>query len=282
MTNDKKPAFNGPWYQHPETKSLFWTVALILFIRGFVAEPFKIPSGSMIPTLLVGDYLFVAKSSYDLGIPFTNKKLVHVADPKRGDVVVFEYPNHENDDSKDGVYYIKRLIGMPGDQIEIHGGVPYLNGVAYEQTEASDVKNGDGHLPDFDLNPNHKLLRETVPGATTPHWVQRYPYRYADLPQVIGEMRAQTGKACIDMGLRGKNIQVPILSSSIYNEICSFTVPEGMYFMMGDNRDDSADSRDWGLVPRELFKGRALFIWFSWGGFSPPFLRWSRLGHAIK
>lgn len=284
MTNDKNPAPTSekpPFWQHPEVKSLFWTLLLILFIRGFIAEPFKIPSGSMIPTLLIGDHLFVAKTSFDIGVPFTNKKLVHVSDPKRGDVVVFEYPNHEGDESKDGVYYIKRLIGLPGDEITIKGGIPQVNGQIAAQQSIDDFKEGDPRLPGFEFNTNHRLLFETLPGMDHPHWVQRYPYRYSDLPEAIQELQASTGKSCIEMGRAAKR-EIPIISSSLFNEICSFRVPEGMYFAMGDNRDDSADSREWGLVPRENIKGRALFIWFSWKGFSWPFLRWTRLGQGIK
>src|SRR5688500_1115290 len=105
-----------------ERVSLALTIVLILFLRAFVAEPFKIPSGSMIPTLLIGDHLFVAKSSYDMRLPFTNIPLLRVSDPKRGDVTVFEYPNHEQEPGKGGQYYIKRIIGIPGDRIAVKGG----------------------------------------------------------------------------------------------------------------------------------------------------------------
>lgn len=285
MTNEKSPQkpveTKVPFWKNPETTSLFWTLALIFFIRGFIAEPFKIPSGSMIPTLLVGDHLFVAKSSYDIGIPFTNVKVLKVSDPKRGDVMVFEYPNHEADPKKDGVYYIKRIIGLPGDQISLKAGIPYVNGVAVQQRPATDPSGEKLRLPEFELNPNHRLVLETLPTMDHEHWVQRYPYRYSDLPEALQEYKMQTGKDCVEVGRAAKH-ELPIMSASLFNEICPFTVPEGHYFAMGDNRDDSADSREWGFVPRTLIKGRALFIWLSWKGLEVPFLRWSRLGLRIQ
>jgi len=269
-----------------ELKSIAWTLLLILFLRGFVAEPFKIPSGSMIPTLLIGDHLFVAKSSYDLGIPFTNLKLFHIADPKRGDVVVFEYPNNEANPSKEGQYYIKRLIGLPGDRITVRGGVPHFD---EEQTKVEAValaKPLPFSLRGFQPNPNHSFFLEQLPDAAVPHWVQRYPYRIPDLVRAKDELRSETGQDCIDVGKSALNL-API-APTLLNEICQFTVPPEHFFFMGDNRDDSADSREWGFVHRKLLKGRALFIWLSLlqessgpdeGG---PILRWSRLGLGIK
>jgi signal peptidase I len=269
-----------------ELKSIGWTLLLILFLRGFVAEPFKIPSGSMIPSLLIGDHLFVAKSSYDLGIPFTDIKIARIADPKRGDVVVFEYPNNESNPSKKGQYYIKRLIGLPGDRIAVRGGVPHLNGLDTPVEEAKIERPYPSSLRGFQLNPNHQLFLETLPGTSGPHWVQRYPYRVSNLEEAKAELKKDTGQDCIEVG---KSILgLAPLAPTLLNEICEFTVPEDHYFFMGDNRDDSADSREWGFVQRKSLKGRALFIWLSLlqedsgpeeGG---PILRWSRLGLGIK
>ena len=271
-----------------DVKSLLWTGALLLFVRGYVVEPFKIPSGSMIPTLLVGDHLFVAKSSYDLGIPFTNIKLVHVSDPKRGDVVVFEYPNNENNEDKKGLYYIKRLIGVPGDRIAIHGGVPEINGQLIAQ-EPYDNANIKSDIPNYPLIGNEVLFREVLPGMDHPHWVQRYTHVYNQWPALYSEWKArQKDKLdCYEVKT--------LINADIYakreiaiNEVCPFTVPEGQYFMMGDNRDGSEDSRVWGFVERKLFKGRALFIWLPWNsnrtdeeGGSPGLLRWGRFGLRI-
>ncbi len=268
-----------------DLKSFFWTIALILFIRGFIVEPFKIPSGSMIPTLLVGDHLFVAKASYDIGIPFTNIKVLHVSDPKRGDVVVFQYPNLENNPEKEGQYYIKRLVGLPGDRIEVNRGVPYINGLAVSQVS---LERGPTpkEIPNFDFYPSDQILLETLPAMDHSHWIQRKPKRLERLPEVVSDLRIQTGKDCIDVGKPALE-DSPFRNPLLLNEVCPFTVPQDHFFMMGDNRDDSADSRDWGFVERKLFKGRALFIWLSRIVDTPteadggPFLRWSRLGLGI-
>jgi len=272
-------------FSKDDYKSIFWTVLLILFIRGFIVEPFKIPSGSMIPTLLIGDHLFVAKGSYDIGIPFTTIKLIHVSDPKRGDVVVFRYPNPEKSEEKDGQFYIKRVIGIPGDRIEVKGGVPYVNGAAVVQVPLEQPPT-QKEIPNFDFDLSSQLFRESLPDKAGTHWVQRSPNQLARLPRVISELQAETHESCIGVGKSAIG-EVPMFNPLLFNEICPFTVPEGQYFMMGDNRDNSADGRDWGFVERRLLKGRALFIWLSLlqsdsaeveGG---PLLRWSRIGLEI-
>ena len=270
--------------------SLIWLLVLILFLRAFVVEPFKIPSGSMIPTLLVGDHLFVAKSSYDIRIPFTNISLMRVADPKRGDVVVFEFPNPDHDESKDGQFYIKRLIGLPGDQIRIEGGVPVIADKHPDVQAVNDLKPSD--LPDYDLNLGtdrpYKIFREFLPGMDHPHWVQRSLSRTAELPTYVGRLRGETGKDCIEIA-SARNGAVPFYSANVLDQICTFTVPPDHFFMMGDNRDESSDSRDWGFVDRKLLKGRALFIWLSLlqndgrpGAEGGPFLRWKREGLKLN
>lgn len=273
-------------YKKEEWKSIFWTIALILFIRWAIVEPFKIPSGSMIPTLLVGDHLFVSKSAYDIRIPFTETSLIKIADPQRGDVVVFKYPNHEAREEKEGLFYIKRIVGVPGDQIEVRGGIPRLATAPYVQDPVSPEVALD-RIPQFYFDPAHRLFEEHVPGMNHKHWIQRYPYRIERLAEVVQELQSQSGKDCVDVGKLARG-DVPFMHPSLINEICPFKVPEGQYFVMGDNRDDSADGREWGFVDRKLLKGRALFIWLSlnWGdnpdGQGQPFFRWRRLGLRIN
>jgi signal peptidase I len=266
---------------------LGWTVLLILFIRGFIVEPFKIPSGSMFPTLMIGDNLFVAKSSYDLGIPFTNFKFLRIGEPKRGDVVVFRYPNNEKDPTKDGLYYIKRLIGVPGDRIRVVGGIPQFDNAAVEQRPIPSEEVAP-RMPAYSVPPGHQVLLERLPGMTGEHLVQRDQRGLLRLPRAIEALQGQSGQSCVEIGSISKAAFNDLTSDAIFsNEICSFTVPEGSYFVMGDNRDNSLDGRAWGFVERKLLMGRAVFVWLSLlqdmslpseGG---PLLRWSRLGLPI-
>ena len=279
-----------------EWVSLIWTILLILFIRGFIVEPFKIPSESMVPTLLVGDHLFVAKTAYDIGLPFTNIPVIRVADPQRGDVIVFEYPNYEksNENTKDGAYYIKRLIGVPGDRIEIKGGVPIINGNQVAQASIPFEKD-NAELPGFEkIYASHDVLKESIPGMPHDHWVQRKPETLERVPEDIANWQFKTGKPCVDPGeLVFLEFWARQKAGAMLNEVCPFTVPPDYYFAMGDNRDNSADSREWGFVSRKLLKGRALFIWMSAdvGDRGSTFVipvpfrdkfRWSRFGLAIK
>jgi len=271
-----------------EFLSLLWMVILILFLRWAVIEPFKIPSGSMIPTLLVGDFIFVSKSSYDLRIPFTNTPILRIADPKRGDVIVFEYPNHERDPVKEGQYYIKRLIGLPGDRISIRRGYPLVNLTASQVEAVRDDEKIAG-LDGFRFNSNNLLFQEKLPGTSSGHWVQRYPYRGGG----GNDLEDGSDPPCGRVGPHDPEENVGAFRASQINEICVYIVPKGHYFFMGDNRDDSADSRQWGFVDRNLLKGRALFVWFTCESFDSGSLsrdvgqcfssiRWSRLGKGIR
>jgi signal peptidase I len=180
---------------------LFIAVVLALVLRAFLFQAFSIPSGSMQPTLLIGDYLLVNKFVYGIRNPFTNKVLIPIDTPQRGDIVVFIFPQ---DPSKD---YIKRVIGLPGDRIQIINKKVYLNGKVYE----------------------------------TPQAVYDDP-RTIPLPQHM--------------------------TDSARDNMPPVVVPANAYFMMGDNRDHSFDSRFWGFVPMENLRGKAYIIYFSWQG--PP------------
>jgi len=208
--------------------SFFPVIALVFFLRSFLYEPFKIPSSSMVPTLLVGDLILVNKFTYGIRLPVINKKIVEVNHPKRGDVMVFKYPK---DISLD---YIKRVVGVPGDKIVYKNKRLTVNGnsVAYQA------------LPDY-LDEEHlsysKQYIEKLPGVTH---------------KILNDERAPSF--------------VPNPDAFPQHELCTYTidgfsctVPSGNYFMMGDNRDNSLDSRYWGFVPDENIVGKAFFVWMN-------------------
>lgn len=223
-------------------EALAFAILLALIIRTFVFQPFKIPSGSMIPTLLVGDHLLVNKFVYGTKIPFTDIEIFPIKKIKRGDVVVFTYPNNERDPSKNGLYYIKRVVGLPGDEIDLNGRNLYINGgkvpIEYEGTYA-DKRNSE----QFD------------------------EYR----EDLFGEEHTVIFRKGKENTNRGSYIPVT-------------KVPEGSVFVMGDNRDNSQDSRFWGFVPIENIAGRAFIIHWSWDFANPDILnkvRWDRILSGI-
>ena len=223
-------------------EALAFAILLALIIRTFVFQPFKIPSGSMIPTLLVGDHLLVNKFIYGTRIPFTDIEIFPIEKIKRGDVIVFTYPNNERDPSKNGLYYIKRVVGLPGDEIDLNGRNLYINGgkvpIEYEGTY-SDKRNTE----QFD------------------------EYR----EDLFGEEHTVIFRKGKENTNRGSYIPVT-------------KVPEGSVFVMGDNRDNSQDSRFWGFVPMENIAGRAFIIHWSWDFANPDILnkiRWDRILSGI-
>lgn len=205
-------------------------VAVILTFRTFVYEPFKIPSGSMIPSLLVGDYLFVSKFSYGVHIPFTRQRLGEGEGPQRGDVAVFRYPMDPNK------AYIKRVVGLPGDRVEYRDKLLFING---------------------------QPTRYTPQGE--------YTYRNEQGFEV------QAQKFMERLGERDHEILNQPFSYSAF--AMSQVVPQGHYFVMGDNRDNSNDSRAWGFVPAYQLVGRAVVLFWSWGREGPP--RWERIGRKV-
>ena len=198
-------------------------LVLALFIRAFIIQAFKIPSGSMIPTLLVGDHLVVNKFIYGLKIPFKKKKILPLSVPKRGDIIVFQFPG---DLSKD---YIKRVVGLPGDTIEIDGHQIYLNGEQVAQEPMGEYKYTDSNL---DIPITSYLYTET-----------------------LGNVEHSILFDSVDDGIFGGSIQ------GMRKKI---QVPPNQYFVMGDNRDRSNDSRFWGFVDFNLIRGKAMVIYFSW------------------
>ncbi|WP_348761858.1 signal peptidase I [uncultured Salinisphaera sp.] len=207
--------------------SFFPVLIAVLVLRAFVFEPFRIPSKSMVPTLLVGDFVLVSKFAYGLRLPVTHTKIVPTGEPARGDVVVFRYPENPSVD------YIKRIIGLPGDTITYRDEQLYVNGQAVPRENMGFY---DG--PDAELQDEMRLFIERLPDAE-PH----------EMLHVVGR--------------NGPEVSV--------------TVPEGHYFAMGDNRDNSADSRIWGFVPEANLVGQAFMIWLS-VNVSDFDIRFSRMG----
>lgn len=209
-------------------RSFFPIILVVLLIRSFLFEPFRIPSDSMMPTLLDGDFIFVNKYTYGLRLPVVNREIVAMGRPQRGDVVVFRLPSDPSTD------YIKRLVGLPGDHVVVKDKLVYVNG------ELQPVRY-DGLYPPFNSTP---LAR-------------------------IGEERLGT--------VSHRTLYIDERPSIDFDDV----VPEGHYFFMGDNRDNSRDSRfpEVGYVPEANVVGKAVRIWLNWRLPNAPI--WSRIGDAI-
>ncbi len=224
-------------------RSFFPVLLVVFLLRSFVVEPFRIPSGSMLPTLEIGDFILVNKFAYGVKLPILHKEIIDLSDPVRGDVVVFRYPG----DNKTS--YIKRLVGVPGDTIEYRNRQLYVNG-SVVKTEYV-----DGYIPAGETRSLDQFLQtietsEEVDGSSV-------QVQYSTL------------------------LTKPNGSNS--NGSRSWVVPEGHYFMMGDNRDNSADSRAWGFLPDENVVGKAFFVWFHWNTQeNGDGLEFSRIGTSIE
>lgn len=218
-----------PWWLD-WTAGLFPIILVVFLLRSFLFEPFKIPSGSMIPTLLVGDLILVNKYHYGIRLPVLNKKIIPINDPQRGDVMVFRFPQNPSVD------YIKRVVGLPGDEIRYQNQQLSLNG----QPVASV---GLDKFYDEDSLRYFKQFEEQL--GTTAHRILLEPSLQSALPQ---------------------NPSFPYRDNCRYStDGVTCTVPEGHYFVMGDNRDNSQDSRYWGFVPDANIVGKAFFVWMNFG-----------------
>ena len=226
-----------PWWLD-WTAGLFPVILVVFVLRSFLFEPFKIPSASMVPTLLIGDLILVNKYHYGVRLPVINKKIIPLNDPKRGDVMVFRYPSNPSID------YIKRVVGVPGDEVAYLNQKLYLNGKPVETQPLPDFYDEDGARPSDGMryqpqfseklgDHEHRILvNPRRPSFVVPH--ENFPYK--------------------------ENCRYSA-------EGVSCKVPAGHYFMMGDNRDNSEDSRFWGFVPDENIVGKAFFIWMNFGNF---------------
>ena len=204
---------NEPWAVE-YARSFFPVVLIVLLLRSFLAEPFRIPSASMMPTLLIGDFILVNKFTYGIRLPVFNNKIVELNKPARGDIVVFRYPKDPTVD------YIKRVIGLPGDKITYEDKKLMVNG-------------------------------------------QAIGYKSQGFYQGIGQGVDMTGSEHLLENLTGVEHSILIRHDASSAEGV-YVVPANNYFVMGDNRDNSNDSRYWGTVPEENLVGKAFFIWMSW------------------
>ncbi|MBF0105521.1 MAG: signal peptidase I [Deltaproteobacteria bacterium] len=220
-------------------QALFSAVLLAILIRSFVFEPFKIPSQSMVPSLLVGDHIFVARYKYGLRVPFTKFWLKEFEGPKRGDVVVFSFPDDEDVD------FIKRVVGLPGDRITIAGGRLNVNGAQMDET-AFFVEG---------QNKDNRCVMDLTAGSQ-----KILPDEFKAFPHYIGQDLFTHFVETFD---NGQKHMIQHARHFLPGEDFEFVVPERSYFVMGDNRDQSHDSRFWGAVPRENLKGKAVYIWLS-------------------
>lgn len=233
-----------PWWAD-YSKSFFPVILIVFLLRSFLVEPFKIPSGSMLPTLLIGDFILVNKYDYGIRLPIINKKIIDIGEPKHGDVMVFRYPK---DPSLD---YIKRVVGLPGDVVEYLDKRLTINGRPVPMERA-----GDFNYVATGLNfINGHTYREKL--GEHEHTAMVQPEMPAVIPQQVdGDFDHRENCSYNERGFR-----------------CS--VPKGYYFMLGDNRDASNDSRYWGFVPDGNIVGRAFMIWFN-------FEDLGRIGHFIE
>ena len=208
--------------------SYFPVFLLVLLLRSFLLEPFRIPSGSLEPTLQVGDFVAVNKFAYGFRLPVWEKKVIAISNPKRGEIAVFRWPPAPQYD------FIKRVVGVPGDTISYHNKVLTING---------------------------KVMKQTFVEYTTDESSGKAVAKYREnLDGTVHDIYVRTDTPAVDYDI---------------------TVPDGSYFMMGDNRDDSADSRFWGFVADEYLRGQAFAVWMSWNSKTGGF-RWSNIGHFIR
>lgn len=239
----RRPGDKEPWWVE-YSKSFFPVILIVFVLRSFLVEPFKIPSGSMIPTLMVGDFILVNKYTYGIRLPIVNEKIIDINDPERGDVVVFRFPQDPTVD------YIKRIVALPGDTVTYNNKHLIINGEVVATTKEgqfSYVESGLNYVTaDLFKEKLGDHVHSIILQSDTPTYDR---FQVADFPH-----RDQC---------------------TFQENLFTCTVPQGYYFAMGDNRDRSNDSRYWGFVPDKNIVGKAFLIWWNFDDFG-------RIGERIK
>ena len=254
-------------------RSFFPVAFIVLIVRAFIFEPFRIPSDSMMPTLLDGDFIVVNKYAYGLRLPVLNEKFISTGSPQRGDVVVFRYPPDPR------VNYIKRLVGLPGDRVEVHDDHLIVNGQTIELQSKGTFADGcySGLRLSTEVLGEHTHQVMSCPSPIGLQGARNYmmsgnpdPLLNCDRKHIAQEIG---GWVCQGSAAPGTHDS---------NDYVFDVVPPGHYLMIGDNRDNSADSRVWGLVPDENLVGKATRIWFNFDTQRPSLVNWSRIGNGIQ
>jgi signal peptidase I len=254
-------------------RSFFPVAFVVLIVRAFIFEPFRIPSDSMMPTLLDGDFIVVNKYAYGLRLPVLNEKFIDTGSPQRGDVVVFRYPP----DPK--VNYIKRLVGLPGDRIEVRDDHLIVNGQTIELESKGTFEDGcyTGVRLSTEVLGEHTHQVMSCPSPIGLQYARSFvmsgnpdPLLHCDRKHIA---REYGGWVCQELAVPGTNDS---------NDHVFDIVPAGHYLMIGDNRDNSGDSRAWGLVPDENLVGKATRIWFNFDTQRSSIFNWSRIGKSIE
>ena len=224
-------------------KSIFPVLLIVLLIRSFLVQPYRVPTGSLEPTIMPGDFILVNQFSYGLRLPLLNKKIVDIGEPKRGDITLFQFPKNR------AVVYVKRIIGLPGDYIEYSNKELYVNGEhASQKIIQQDLAKDDNCNAEFNTTSGEDEQKSKV------------------LRKVENFL--------------GVSHDILVSPSKNHGQDYYLIVPEGQYFVMGDNRDSSYDSRYWGFVPEENLIGKAMCIWFSWDK-SQYKVCWHRIGKTV-
>lgn len=264
MADKKKTEKTPGKYTFDIKDRIFWTegwgslgiaIIIALFIRWAFIEAYVIPSGSMLPTLLIHDHIFVNKLTYGIRAPFSEKWVVKFNEPKRGDIVVFKYPQDMS------TFFIKRVVGEPGDKIFYENGTLYINDKPMDKDVPAKFASDMDWLRDEDFQRDGK---------------------YTD---------AKQNYTHFEEDLQGRRHSILIEKGKLYEQFGPYVVPEDHLFVMGDNRNNSLDSRYWGFLPKENILGRAMFVWLSCDETIPgiPFpicnpltIRWTRFLHQVK